>query len=73
MSDSVAVALEGSNFDVPVINLLSDQAHPCQDDEFLHRFRLNLAQRSIVRPSAEFWRSKRAQFICDSMRTPHGE
>jgi ornithine carbamoyltransferase len=26
----MAVALEGSNFDVPVINLLSDQAHPCQ-------------------------------------------
>ena len=26
----MAVALEGSNFDVPVVNLLSDQAHPCQ-------------------------------------------
>jgi ornithine carbamoyltransferase len=26
----MAVALEGSGFDVPVVNLLSDQAHPCQ-------------------------------------------
>jgi ornithine carbamoyltransferase len=26
----MAVALEGSDFDVPVVNLLSDQAHPCQ-------------------------------------------
>src|ERR1700722_8261557 len=26
----MAVALEGSNFDVPVVNLLSDEAHPCQ-------------------------------------------
>ncbi len=26
----MAVALEGSGFDVPVINLLSDKAHPCQ-------------------------------------------
>jgi ornithine carbamoyltransferase len=26
----MAVALENSGFDVPVINLLSDQAHPCQ-------------------------------------------
>jgi ornithine carbamoyltransferase len=26
----MAVALEGSNFDVPVVNLLSDDAHPCQ-------------------------------------------
>ena len=26
----MAITLEGSGFDVPVINLLSDQAHPCQ-------------------------------------------
>jgi len=26
----MALALEGSGFDVPVINLLSDEAHPCQ-------------------------------------------
>jgi ornithine carbamoyltransferase len=26
----MALALEGSSFDTPVINLLSDQAHPCQ-------------------------------------------
>ncbi len=26
----MAAALDGSGFDVPVINLLSDQAHPCQ-------------------------------------------
>jgi ornithine carbamoyltransferase len=26
----MAIALEGSNFDVPVVNLLSDEAHPCQ-------------------------------------------
>ena len=26
----MALALEGSGFDVPVVNLLSDQAHPCQ-------------------------------------------
>jgi ornithine carbamoyltransferase len=26
----MAVALEGSGFDVPLVNLLSDQAHPCQ-------------------------------------------
>jgi len=26
----MAFALEGSDFDVPVVNLLSDQAHPCQ-------------------------------------------
>ena len=26
----MAVALEGSGFDVPVVNLLSDEAHPCQ-------------------------------------------
>ena len=26
----MAFALEGSGFDVPVINLLSDEAHPCQ-------------------------------------------
>ena len=26
----MSVALEGSGFDVPVVNLLSDQAHPCQ-------------------------------------------
>ena len=51
----------------------TDQANHRQDDEFLHSFRLNLAQRNIVRPSAEFWRSKRARFIGNSMRTPHGE
>ena len=26
----MAVALESSGFDVPVVNLLSDEAHPCQ-------------------------------------------
>jgi ornithine carbamoyltransferase len=26
----MALALEGSGFDVPVVNLLSDEAHPCQ-------------------------------------------